>query len=594
MTDPREQTPPDQRLYRLRYEPDDTGGFSIANFQGLFSGGNRSIGGARTLRELKDQLAWANQVFDVTETWETWAKLRGRGVRVAVLDTGVDVNHPALHDAIIAARDFTGRDESEDSDDSVPRHDPQAADDDGHGTHCAGIIAARPVSSARYAAIEPDGESGDPSAIPFQGVAPKAMLLVAKVLKTRQDGEVWGEPDWVVRGIRWAIRNKADIISMSFAARRSPPELYYAVQQALWLGKFVICAAGNNGALFQNGIGYPGRYGGVLTVAAHDRNGHPAGFSSTGGEIDFIGPGEGIWSTFADNRESGYRKLSGTSMAAPFVAGIAALVVAKHKDPAALADDPTLDELRAFAAGDRSRVRDVIELLTSSPSYPPEKAVSADPAGSSERPDPVRAALEELKRSDAFVHFRAARSSNDNDTPVTNNEDLKEHLLRMATRSGSHDSATGYGVLRPLRYFGVEEAAPAPADGSDKPSAGDAPLKSAYDVAGKEVPAEVVPREYPRDGTLIRGADGQLYFIPGDLEVYRVAGDDLATLVHEEVLNEMKDLEGSIRGRIDSEFRVTKTVAAELRPVRRRLPEGVGFADASLRLTKTVFYQPEP
>ena len=197
-------------------------------------------------------------------------------------------------------------------------------------------------------AIEPDGHDDDPKVIPFQGVAPEAKLLIAKVLRTRDDGEVWGEPAWVVRAIHWAIRNKADIISISFAARRSPPELYYAVQQALWLGKFVLCAAGNNGALFQNGIGYPGRYGGVLTIAAHDRNGRPAGFSSSGGEIDFVGPGEGIWSTFAENGRSGYRRLSGTSMATPFVAGVAALVVAKHKEPAAL--DPTLEELRAFAA----------------------------------------------------------------------------------------------------------------------------------------------------------------------------------------------------------------------------------------------------
>ncbi len=205
----------------------------------------------------------------------------------------------------------------------------------------------------------------------------------------------------------------------------------------------------------------------------------------------------------------------------------------------------------------------------------------------------MRAALEELKASEGFIRFRAARSSDNNDTPLTNNEDLKEHLLRMATRSGSHDSATGYGVLRPLRYFGVEETVPVPVDG-DRPPEGRAPLKSAYDVAGKEVPAEVVPPEYPRDGTLIRGADGQLYFIPGDLEVYRVAGDDLATLVHGEVLGEMQDLEDKISGRIDTDFRLTKTVAAELRPVKRLLPEGVGFADANLRLSKTVFYQPEP
>jgi subtilisin family serine protease len=179
-----------------------------------------------------------------------------------------------------------------------------------------------------------------------------------------------------VEGIRWAIKQGADIISMSFAGRRSSSDLYFAIQQALWLGKFVICAAGNDGFLYQNGIGYPGRYGGVITVAAHDRNGNPAGFSSRGGEVDVVGPGEDIWSTFRHNGWSGYAKLSGTSMAAPFVAGLAALIVSKHKF-----------------------------------------------------------------------------NTNKNGTPLTNNEDLKEHLLRLSTHPGHHDAATGYGVLRPLRYF---------------------------------------------------------------------------------------------------------------------------------------------
>jgi major intracellular serine protease len=576
MTTSIEPTSPNKRLYRLRYTEEKDGDFSLSGFKGLSP-------------EVREQLGWANQVFDVTETWDTWAKLRGRGVRVAVLDTGVDLAHPALKDAIIAARDFTSRDASKDGDDKIERLDPSAADDDGHGTHCAGVIAARPISSTTGRAIEPNGLDGDQSVIPFQGVAPDAKLLIAKVLRTQDDGEVWGEPDWVVRGIRWAIQNKADIISMSFAARSSPPELYYAIQQALWLGKFVICAAGNNGALFQNGIGYPGRYGGVLTIAAHDRNGHPAGFSSTGGEIDFIGPGEGIWSTFVAGGQSGYRKLSGTSMATPFVSGLAALVVAKHKDPAALDDDPTLDELRAFAAQDGGRVEELTKLLAPSRSHQLQESAQAGWDGPSEQADPVREALDQLKRSDAFIRFRATRRP-DNGTPLTNNEDLKEHLLRMATRSGYHDSATGYGVLRPFRYFGIEETASAPVEGEGRPREG-IPGKSAYDVAGDEVPAEIVPSEYPRNGTLIRGADGELYFIPGDLEVYRVPGDATA-LVHGEVLEEMQELEERTSGEVAVNFQLTKTVIAQLRPVKRRLPEGVGFDNANLRLTKTVFYRP--
>ncbi len=321
---------------------------------------------AAYLKKLESELNWPNSVLDVTDSWSKWAGTKGKGVRIAVLDTGIDKNHPAFpEEAIAGTADFT---ESKTG----------SADDDGHGTHCAGIIAARragrPGASKAKNLGKADGQPAD-LGVPFYGVAPEAKLLIAKVLK-KSDDEVWGDPGWVVDGIRWAIKQRADIITMSFAARRSSPDLYFAIHQALWLGKFVICAAGNDGSLYQNGIGYPGRYGGVITVAAHDRNGNPTGFSSTGGEVDLVGPGEDIWSTFCKDGESGYARLSGTSMAAPFVAGLAALIVSKHKD-----------------------------------------------------------------------------NKQANGSTLTNNEDLKDHLLRMAAHPGHHDNATGYGVLRPLRYF---------------------------------------------------------------------------------------------------------------------------------------------
>lgn len=281
----------------------------------------------------REQVNWAGSILGIPEVW---SQTMGEGVKVAVLDTGIDLDHPDLEEGIVATEDFTG--------DGVE-------DINGHGTHCAGIIGAR---------LNQTG---------FVGVAPKVDLLVGKVLGN--DGS--GAFHWIADGVLWAVEQGASIISMSLGGPYSSNRLYQAIHVALAKGAMVICAAGNEGSLFQNSIGYPGRYGGVLTVASHDENGNRSGFSSRGGEIDVMAPGSNIWSTFKDG---GYAELSGTSMAAPFVAGLAALIVSKHQ------------------------------------------------------------------------------STDQNDTPLENNEDLKNHLLWMAAHPGYHDNEAGYGPLQPFQYFG--------------------------------------------------------------------------------------------------------------------------------------------
>lgn len=245
---------------------------------------------ARRARALEEKLGWAAELLRLPLVWR---ESEGRGVRVAVLDTGIDADHPDLRDAIEEAADFTGQGVED-------RH--------GHGTHVAGIVAARR-----------DGRG-------FAGIAPQCRLLVAKVLNDAGAGT----HAWIARGIDWAVERGADILSMSLGSGSHSPELFAAVHRALAAGRIVVCAAGNDGALFTNGIGYPGRYGSVITVAAHDRYGQPTGFSSRGGEIDVMAPGERIWSTWKDG---GYAELSGTSMATPFVAGLCALILAKHRGP---------------------------------------------------------------------------------------------------------------------------------------------------------------------------------------------------------------------------------------------------------------------
>ncbi|MEM1348376.1 MAG: S8 family peptidase, partial [Myxococcota bacterium] len=243
---------------------------------------------------LVEELTWGQRLLGVPAVW---ALTQGEGVTVAVLDTGCDVAHPDLSGALIDSRDFTGQ---------GGRDDNPVWDAHGHGTHCAGIVGAR------------RNDMG------FVGVAPACSLLIAKVLG--DDGT--GDPDAVAAGIRWAVAQGADVLSISLGGPRKTPALYRAVHAALLEGVMVICAAGNAGSTVSNAIGYPGRYGSVVCVGAHDEHGQPSGFSSRGGELDVLAPGERVWSTYPGGR---WAKLSGTSMAAPFVAGLAALIVAKHK-----------------------------------------------------------------------------------------------------------------------------------------------------------------------------------------------------------------------------------------------------------------------
>lgn len=240
-------------------------------------------------QEDEEQVNWAGSILGVPSVW---VQTMGEGIKVAILDTGIDSDHPDLIEGIVASQDFTG--------DGVE-------DVNGHGTHCAGIIGARLND------------------VGFVGVAPKTELLIAKVLGN--DGT--GSFDWISDGVLWAVDQGADIISMSLGGPVSSHRLYQAIHVALAKGVMVLCAAGNEGSLFQNSIGYPGRYGGVITVAAHDENGNRSGFSSRGGEIDVMAPGSNIWSTFLDGS---YAELSGTSMATPFVAGLAALILSKHRN----------------------------------------------------------------------------------------------------------------------------------------------------------------------------------------------------------------------------------------------------------------------
>ncbi len=228
---------------------------------------------------------WGNAMLNASEAWGTST---GAGAVVAVLDSGVDGTHPDLAGALLPGINTR-----------LNRGDqtPATSDANGHGTHVAGVIAARAGNGVGGA-----------------GVAPEASVLPVKVLDRYGGG--W-ESD-VTEGIIWAVDNGADVINLSLGGEES--ELIgSAVGYALSAGVVVVAAAGNDATDKAN---YPAAVPGVLSVTAIASDGRPAGYANYGATVDLHAPGDRILSTIP----GGYAALSGTSMAAPFVAGAAALV----------------------------------------------------------------------------------------------------------------------------------------------------------------------------------------------------------------------------------------------------------------------------
>ncbi len=217
--------------------------------------------------------------------YNAWSFTTGKGVNLAVLDTGVDYTHPDIKPV------YKGGYNAIDS--SKP-----PLDDHGHGTHVAGTIAA-----------VRDGKG-------VVGVAPEVNLYAIKVL----DSSGSGQYSWIVSGIEWAVNNKMKVINMSLGSRYSSQAIKSAVEAAYKAGVVIVCAAGNDGGA----VNYPAAYPQSIAVSASDSSDKIASFSSRGSEIDFIAPGVSIYSTY---KGATYKTLSGTSMASPHVAGLSALAV---------------------------------------------------------------------------------------------------------------------------------------------------------------------------------------------------------------------------------------------------------------------------
>lgn len=210
----------------------------------------------------------------------------GKGVKIGIGDTGYTKH--TLGPTPIAERSFTGE---------------PVLDRNAHGTHCAG------TALGRY-----DGEQ------PI-GVAPEADLIVAKVLSNAGSGGSGGISD----GIRWMADQGADVISLSLGGPGSYGPTNEAIDYAFSKGCIVNAAAGNAGYNGRNTIGWPAKYRGCLCCASYASNLEISGFSSGGSEIDWACPGSAIVSF--SNSGSGYRTMSGTSMATPYGSGVLALII---------------------------------------------------------------------------------------------------------------------------------------------------------------------------------------------------------------------------------------------------------------------------
>lgn len=228
---------------------------------------------------------WGIVRTEAPKAWEL--SYTGKGSKVSIVDTGIS-SHEDIN--ISGGAAFTS-------------YTTSYIDDNGHGTHVAGIIGARNNSVGTV------------------GIAPDSSLYAVKVLA--QDGS--GYLSDVVAGIDWSITNKMDIINLSLGSASDSSTLKQVVDKAYSQGIIVVAAAGNTGTADGSGdnVNYPARYDAVIAVAATDSSDQKASFSSTGNTVEVAAPGVKVISTYLNNQ---YAYMSGTSMAAPYVAGNLALL----------------------------------------------------------------------------------------------------------------------------------------------------------------------------------------------------------------------------------------------------------------------------
>jgi len=261
---------------------------------------------------ITEVLPWGIDRVGAPSVWLGTPPNTGEGAGVVIIDTGIDYTHPDLAANYVMGYDFVSKD-----------WDPR--DDNGHGTHVAGIIAA-PDDGPNSGGANTDGTS-------VVGVGPGISLYILKALNENGVGSTSG----IVAAINQAAKNGARIVSMSLGSLTSSTTLKKACDNAYAAGVLLVAAAGNEYAPW---IDYPARYSSVIAVGAINSANRRASFSNYGTALELCAPGVSVLSTMPTytvtlngplyGYPQDYAFLDGTSMATPHVAGAAALVWAAH------------------------------------------------------------------------------------------------------------------------------------------------------------------------------------------------------------------------------------------------------------------------
>lgn len=240
---------------------------------------------------------WPIKTFDIEKSWKS---SQGEGVKVAVIDTGCDLDHEDIKENLINGYNLLDN-----------KKDP--IDDNGHGTHVSGTIAA------------------SNNTVGMVGIAPKAKIIPIKAL----DSNGRGDNKNVTEAILWAVDHGADIITMSLGSEYPYEPMRKAIKYAISKNVIIFCASGNSG--INSGIQYPAKYDDTISIGAINEQLEICEFSCCGPELDFLAPGYNIVSSVPGNN---YAVMSGTSMATPFAVGCAALLLSYfRKNPNSMIDN---------------------------------------------------------------------------------------------------------------------------------------------------------------------------------------------------------------------------------------------------------------